>query len=294
MAYLATANLIVQDVLNRAGELTALTGTTSDYLAQTKQFVQRSYYDVLLYAPWPWALKDPPGVISMVAKSTGTATFTLGSANITASAIITGSKVGYWMWLDNEQIPYRIITHTTGTAAIVLDAVYTSATITGAYSIFKDEYSLASDCLRIWRAWLRDDSSRVIDVITEAEMASRYPARNIGTYPRRVALVRGDKLRIVPWPETTPLTLEYEYTIKPSADFTFDGVAGTDTPVLPITDRHVLSDFALSLLLHLKNDSRAGEMIAAVTSKLGTMSKLYLPIGKSRLYILPGQGVWNG
>jgi len=295
MSYLQYGCDILKDVLFRAGELSAVSGTSvSDYLGQTKVFVQRAYNEVLEYAPWPWALKDPPGVLSLTEKATGSAVFTHASTAVTLCASDDTSRTGYWIWLDDEEIPYRIASHAAGYTSVTIDAEYTSATASaGAYSIFKDEYEVASDCLRVWRAWLRDDPNHVIDVITEGEMSSLYPGRNVGTYPRKVALIRGTKLRISPWPDTTPLTLEYEYTRKPSSDLTFDNNATTDVPIVPLLDRPLIADIALGLLYHTKNDPRAAEIMGLVQGKFAAMLNIYLPVGKTRLYIRPGQGIWR-
>lgn len=285
---------ILQDVLFRAGERTDLSGTnTSDYLDVAKVFVQRAYYDVLSYAPWPWALKDPPGVLSLVPKVTGTATCTQTSTSVTLGAVIATTMAGRWFEIDEKQIPYRISAHTAGSATLTLDAAYAETSVTsGAYSIYKDEYELNTYCLRIWKAWDRNDRTRQLDIITDAEMAQLYPDRSRGTYPRKLALVRGNKVRISPWPETDYMTIEYEYTEKPSADFTFDETANTDTPIVPLVDRHVIADAALVMLYNVKNDTRAGDLVQMVGQKLALMQNIYVPIGKVRLYVRRGQGVW--
>lgn len=292
--YFETGSLILQDVLFRAGERTDLTGPlVSDYLDIAKSFVQRAYHDILSAAPWPWGLTDPPGVLSLVAKVTGTCDVTLGSTSVTLSAVLAPSMVGRWLEIDNEQIPYRISAHTSGTTAVTLDAAYTGSTATGvSYTIYKDEYTLSTDCLRIWRAWNRNDPSQVVDIVTESELQERFPNRIRGTYPTIACLIRGSKLRISPWPETQPITIEYEYTAKPIVDLTFDGVTATDTPLVPIVDRQIISDSALVMLYNNKNDGRAADVAQLVGTKIGMMMNIYLPIGKVRFYVKKGQGLW--
>ena len=85
---------ILTDVLFRGGERQDLTGSVSDYLAATKRYIMRAYYDILGDYPWPTALADPPGVISTIAKVTGTATCTEGSASVTLSATVADSLTG--------------------------------------------------------------------------------------------------------------------------------------------------------------------------------------------------------
>lgn len=293
--YLETGQLILQDALFRAGELTTLTGVISDYLDEAKKFVQRTYFDVLEYAPWPWALKDPPGILTVYAKKTNTATVTRDSTAVTLGAAIASSVAGWWFQVDSQLVPYRITAHTAGATTLTLDAPYNEAAGTLiTCTIFKDEYSLASDCLKPWAAWNRNKPTDRIDVIGMGEMRDRFTNRNTPAINARImAVVKSNKVRIRPWPETDNITIEYDYTAYPSADLTFDGVAATDTPVVPLYDRQVLSDVATAQLHLLKNDPRAQELMNLVTGKLGQMVTNYLSGTKPRLYVKPGQGVWR-
>ncbi len=294
--YLQTGQLILQDVLGRCNEPTALTGNdVSDYLNDTKALVQRVYYDILEYAPWPWALKDPPGVLTVYAKVTGSATVTKDNAAVTLGATIATSKTGWWFQVDGQQVPYRIVTHTAGTAAITLDAPYNEANGAAvACTLFKDEYALAADCMKIWFAWNRNRPTDRIDIIGRGEMQDRFVTRyHSGPTTRVISVIKGNKVRIRPWPETDNITLEYDYTAQPGADFTFDGQAATDTPVIPLHDRHVLSDAAAVQLMLMKNDPRAQETMNLMNGKLQNMVATYLPAPKQRAYPRRGQGMWR-
>lgn len=294
--YLETADLILQDVLGRAGEKTAITGSNvSDYLARAKRYVQHAYFDVLEHAPWPWALKDPPGVLTLAAKQTGTATITEGSTAVTLGATIATSMAGRWFHVDSLNVPYRITAHTAGTNALTLDAPYQEDSVSaGACTIWQDEYTLATDCLKPWAGWDRNNPASRVDIVGMSEMRDRYPNRYTpGIHARLMSVVRGNKVRIRPWPETQGVTLEYDYTVAPAADFTFDGTAATDTPVIPLIDRSILSDAATGQLMLEKNDPRAGDMVGLAKGKLAQMVATYLSGVKARLYVKPGGGVWR-
>ena len=294
--YYQTGADILQDVLFRAGELTALSGSpVSNYLPIAQTFVQRCYYDVLTSSPWPWALSSPPGVLTINPQITGTGTFTIGSTAVTLDAqASSNSLVGWWIWESDDEIPYRIISNSAGSTSIGIDAAYTGPTAgDNNYVIFQDEYQLPNPCLRLWNAWLRDEPAIDVEVITQAEMQDRFPDRYNGEYPMYVSLVRDNILRIVPWPELTAVTLEYEYTVMPTTDLTFDFNLVTDIPVVPQWDRHVIADAALVLLYDLKNDTRAADITALVSNKMNLMSNIYMPMGKTRFFSRPGQGLWR-
>lgn len=293
--YCVTGQDILQVVLMTAGEKTALTGVTSDYLTIAKGFIQRSYYDILEYAPWPWALKDPPGILTVMAKKTNTATVTNGSTTVTLGTSIAESVAGWWFQIDDEATPYRITAHTAGTTGLTLDSSYTETNGAGlTCKIYKDEYELATHCLKVWWAWNRNDPNNPIEVINPREMHDRYTSRDRpGTDVRIMSIVKEDKARVIPYPETNDITIEYEYVEKPASELTFDGVANTDTPVVPVSDRHVIADAATALLMEIKNDPRAGDMAGMVTSKLKLMENTWVAPGKIRFYVKRGQGVWR-
>jgi len=295
MSYFQYGQDILQDVLHRAGEPITLSGAgASDYINQAKKYVQRAYYDILAYAPWPWALKDPPGILDVLKKKTNTATCTNGSTSVTLGTSISASVAGWWFEVDGEVVPYRIASHTGGTTAVTLDATYKEASVTlGACSIYKDEYDLASGCLKIWRAWNRNNPQEIVEIIYPNEMHNRFPFRSHSSISiARMTVVRDNKVRIKPWPEEDDITIEYEYTEKPTTDLAFDG-GSSDIPVLPLNDRHLIADAALVMLYNEKNDQRASEIASLVSTKLNMMIRTYIAVGKARMYVRPGQGVWR-
>jgi hypothetical protein len=295
MSYYEYGQDILQDVLFRNSEPTDLTGSgVSDYLDAAKRYVQRAYNDILDYAPWPWILKDPPGVLSVEAKKTNTATATQGSTSVTLGTVISSSVAGWWLEIDTEGVPYRIIAHTGGTADITLDATYKEDSVSaGACTIYKDEYDLASDCRRPWFAWDRNNPQRDIEIIQRGEMHQRFPQRSSsGIGALIMAVIRDKKVRITPWPETDDITVEYEYAVDTDTDLDWGGGA-TDTPLVPLRDRHVISDAATAFLMLDKNDPRAEEAAALVNPKLEMMFNTYINVGRRRRFIKRGSGIWH-
>lgn len=294
MAYFEYGQDLLQDVLFRGGELTALTGQTSDYLTRCKQYIQRAYEDILSFAPWPWTMKSPPGILNVFAKETNTVTITQGNTSATLGTSIASSVSGWWIQVDAKLIPYRIITHTAGTTALTIDATYKeSSASASACTLWKDEYDLASDCLKPWRAWDRNNPYHEINIIQPSEMLHRHTSRYLSSSSTfSITVVGNNKVRIVPWPEIDDITIEYDYTVKPTSDLTFDK-ATTDVPLVPLVDRHVIADAALVLLMIDKNDLRASEIASLVTNKLTFMFTTYCLIGKFRRYVPRGAGIWR-
>jgi hypothetical protein len=274
---------IIQDALFRAGELTALSGTTSDYLEASKRYCLRAYYEFLKLYPYPFALKDPPGVISTYATVTGTAICTKGSASVTLGVAVTPSMAGRKFQIDSQGIMYRITAHTTGTTAVTLDATYKEDTVSGgAYTIFEDEYTLASDCMKPWKFWYRNSPETEIEIDSSSNLITCFPDRaSTDCAPMKVAYVKGNKVRFSAYFDSA-VSIEYEYTARPDA-LSYDSSASTDTPVIPIEHRHILADWVLYYLQLDKNDSRANITIQEINRNIADLKQWYLPLSAPRL-----------
>ena len=250
---------ILNDVLVRAGEPTS----GSEFSDQVKRYIWRGYIELLKAGPRLAAKKDPPGVISTVAKVTGTASVTEGSASVTLDATVAASMSGRKFVFDDENVPYRITAHTAGTAAVTLDATFKEDTKASAvYTIFQDEYDLATDCLIPWRFWFRGSLSRKLTFVTEDEMTSLHPTRIISTANGpviKIGLISEKRVRIVPWTEDAE-TIEYSYTIEPT-ELDYTGAGAGDTPIVEHADRYIVADYAFMMLLFDKNDERFNGMV---------------------------------
>jgi hypothetical protein len=283
---------ILEDVLFRSGELTATTGVTSDYRDAAKRYIQRRYHDLVIAQPWPWALSSTPGTLDIVADQTNTATCTQDSTTVTLDTIIATSVAGYWFEIDSEQVPYRISSHTAGTGDLVLDANYKEDSVSsGACRIYKDEYDLASDCWKIWRAWDRNNPHVIIDIIQTGEMHDVHTSRRTSssnTY--LLSVIRDGVARITPWPETDDITVEYEYTAKIDNDLSFSSDS-SDVPVIPDVDRAILSDLATADVMFDKNDPKAENMLQLGAIKYQQMINTYITVGRVRKYVREGQSI---
>ena len=285
---------ILINVLSRAEELAI---GLSDRETEAKAYIQASYIAVVGEGfPWPWAKKEPPGILTTVAEyTTGSVLVTNGSKNITFSSAPAASRAKQKFSVDADPVTYRIDTHVAAAAAAVLDRNYLGTTNTAAaFHVFEDEYDLASDFLRPFsrRNFLRDaHSASTVRLVGEDEMGGLYPyAGRSSFYPRYAAMIAEKRIRLVPYP-TDAKYYEYPYIFHPGVlDFT--GAGAGDTPIIsPAEDRIVLALFAVGNLLADKNDDRATTFLQGAGAKLRDMKRLGLSINRPRSWVPPGARV---
>ncbi len=274
---------IVEDVLFRASEHE----TDSDYLTQAQQYVNRAYYSFLCYADWPFAKKYPPGIINFPGEETGTASVTNGNTAITLATTIVADMVNRKIYFDNDQIIYRITAHGGGTA-ITIDAAFTEDTKTSAnYTIFKDEFDLASDCMVPLRFWYRNDPERLITDINANEMFNKVAKNSL--WPGHWAYINDSKVRFDYWTEDTS-TIEYDYIYAPGF-LDFAGTGDDDTPVVPLQHRPIISDWALGFLLEDKDDSKSITAWRSLKRDIGLIERQYAKLRKPKFRPSPGNRI---
>lgn len=264
---------ILEDVLERAGELTTQIGTTSDYLDSAQRYVNRAYYSLLSIGfPWPFAKKHPPGIINTAAEETGTASITNGNTSLTLDASIASSMEGWKIYFDDDGVIYRVTSHTAGSTAVTIDATLKETTKSSAnYTMFQDEFDLASDCLLPLRFWFRNQPEHKIERENAATMFSRKPTSSIR--PSKWAYINDQKIRFNRWTEDAQ-TIEYDYVYAPGfLDFT--GSGSGDTPIIPIQHRHILAEWALVMLLEDKNDPRAEQSRRDLNANVSLLKAQY-------------------
>jgi hypothetical protein len=260
---------LVDEILFRAGEPT---DGTSEFEAAALRYLNRAYQAVWMgggaFAPeineeWWWLQKHPPGALVLDTPVWGgTVSVTKGSTNITFSVASSVSLVGRFFFVTGTPDVFRIVTHTAGQTAAVLDVPYTGSTNSAAsYKALKLEYDLASDVLRLigpMRTFqlptrTRLDHEYEITGMELPAMEKRYPlaTTEIGI-PNAFAFVSNSKVRFNRSPDTE-VKIEYDYLYKP-ADLTD---SPTEEPALPHEWRKLLVDIALFFILVDKNDNRA-------------------------------------
>lgn len=246
---------ILNDVLFRASEPTS----GSDYINAAKAYIYKSYLEILGERKWLSAVANPPLTLTTYAEQTGTATCVEGSTSVTLDDTIATTMINRKFKMDDTGVVYRVSAHTAGTAAVTLDATYKEGDdLTGAFTIFQDEYDLSSTVLMVWGFWNRNDG-RVIYPENSKHMAEHYGSRTVSTSDGdicRIGMIGNQRIRIYPWTVSAE-TLEYEYTAIPD-EFDYTGSGSGDTPVLALSERALIADMALELVLFVKNDARLG------------------------------------
>ena len=281
----STGQGILNYTLDRANEL-ALT----DWLATAQTDIQTAYIGVLEAVTAPWAKKRPPGVLITVPEiTTGSVTLTTSSAAGTFSSPPAVSVAGRKIWVDNDQVVCRILTHVAGAAAFTMDAIYPeTGGSTLAYHVFQDEYALATDLLTPRsKPFLKDCAgSYDVDLISEQEIDSWYPFSPMqgGTTLRVCAFVGDQTIRVAPWPRDMR-RWEYEYNYNPGV-LTFDADVHTDQIIIrPVEDAVVIALFAIANVLLNKEDDRAGTFAEAAASKLQAINSLSRKRQQPRMWV---------
>jgi hypothetical protein len=194
-------------------------------------------------------------------------TATKGSVTAT---ILTDSAVtdysGRKIWLDNNQVPYRIIDHSTFT--LTLDAEWKEESVSsGDCTIFQDEYDLAADCLRPWS--MRGRNSQVsIDFKGAINMHSQLDQETYGSEHIDCSLIQHKKVRFKPWLKES-VTIEYLYC-EEQDNLDFTGAGAGDTPVIPSWNRAVIADRALLYQLYdwLDKEPAHAQRIQSLTQQI--------------------------
>jgi hypothetical protein len=281
MSYFTYGKDILDDVLFRASESTLSTGDISDYRTACKMYIMRAYHYILTYYPFPFALKSPPGIINTVDDQEIQVNVTEGSTGVVLQALANGSLLNFRMYIEGDDIRYRVVAHSGGTLNVTLDATWKGDTGSGEGIFYKDEYTLATDCLKPWAFKLRDNPETMFIFESPREMFGRQPILEIESSKYRISLVRGNDIQIHPHFDMAS-SIEYEYT-RLIDDLDFAGTGAADTLIIPRPFAPVLSDVALYMLQTDKNDPRIQISEKDVSRGMTNMVNWYGGLSKPRV-----------
>jgi len=181
---------------------------------------------------------------------------------------------------------FRVSAHTSGSAALTLDSVYTGDTdAAAAYKLFKLEYALAGDCMapispmRTYQA-----SKREIDGVDLGALDRDYPVgdaqpgipdcfavkhQDSGTSNDGLLTVRFSHYGGDGTDSTDYKRVDYEYLQRPT-DLTD---SSSSIPLAPPEYRYVLADMAASYLMADKDDTKAGPIAEAAAAGIRAMAR---------------------
>lgn len=266
--YYQTSCDLKVDILWRSGEPT---DGTSEFDATSMVYLNRVYRSLCMggselnpdiQEDWWWLKKSTPGVLTLLPEyTTGTVNVHNNSQAVTFSSTVAADKTGWFLRITGSNgDTYRVSSHTAGSAFMTLDGVYTGTdNPAAAYKLFKLEYELASDVLRVISPMVTYRSDKTYEILgvdtttlnrdwpialTESGVPDRYAQADENTirFNRSGGQSSTDLMRV-----------EYEYLYMPTDLVAVD----TSIPIVPIQWRHVLSDWASFWLLLDKNDDRA-------------------------------------
>lgn len=288
---------LVDDILWRGGESTGAGDRNSDMAQWALSYLNRVYLSLCtggaelladVHEDWWWLWKTPPGVLVLQPEyKTGSVSVTNNSTAGVFSVAPTGSLAGYFLkvqgsLLGNADIP-RILTHTAGATAFTLDAVFTGQTATAAsFDAFKLEYQLAAtDILRLispMRQYRTSDPDYTVQQVDGAAEDASYPLALVEAgMPTRYSIVNVDAsglitVRFNRWGGVDPtdfIRLEYDYLFQPTALLD----SSSNYPLVPVSYRRMLADWALVYIHQDKNDDRVQTVEARATKGLLAMMK---------------------
>ena len=241
MANLNTSADVLNYILFNGGE--PIDGT-SDYATAVIEYLNRAYLDMCngggsfdpeVNEDWWWLKKDPPGVIILAPSiELGSVSVTNNSASITFSSAPPISVAGYFFKVSTHPDVFRVSAHTAASATATLDSVYTGATsATATFKLFKTEYTLAADVLRITAPMrIYSNSMAEVDGVELSALERDHPISFVesGT-PNQFAMVTESKVRFNRYGEVNDTTkfirVEYDYVQLPT-DLTN---SGSETPL---------------------------------------------------------------
>lgn len=281
MSNLTTNHDIINDALFRAGEPV---DSSSDFYVQAVSDYNRVHQSMCSGGSellpdanenWWWMRKASPGVITLQPSFNGTAAVVNNSANVTLSATYATSLAKAFFYAPNSGGDiYRVLSHVAGTAAVVLDSVWTDVT-NAALTVraVQLEYDLASDVHAIFGA-MKGNRSGIyrVDGCELEQLEDEYPVQLLSAgQPKLFAMVGEQRVRFSHYPGdlvTDLLRLEYDYKVV-ATDLADDA----NTPLVPREYRRLLSDFLLYFIYMSKNDDRATQVLNTAQAGLMAMVK---------------------
>jgi len=280
---------IYNDVIDR---LPLASGETHE---RAKRSVNRAYYDLLMIVEWPWAKAKRPGICNLKDSISDTVTVTKGSASATVTTLPTTQSLVDWKLVhDVNQKEYRILTHVL--TAITFDATWLEDSCTvEACTIYNDEFTLATDCLLPWSFYDRTYNKKIEFPYPKED---RETGSLTGYYIDHASILTNTldatfaNIVVINFRPLTEYAraIEYSYTKIPTHGavnyLSINGTTSTDTPLVPIMDRHVLADMALRIMLKdFRQDANAMAKVTTLSieikEKLTAMKNFWINTGGS-------------
>lgn len=264
---LSTSAEIKADALFRAGEKT---DGTSDLDSQAIVYLNRSYRSLYMggseFEPsinevWWWLKREANFILDSVIDS-GTVSVGKNSNSLTFTAsptptIESNVSVGWFFKTDKHSDVFRVSAHADSSTTATLDSVYTGETDTAAsYRLMKLQYTIDNSAIKLIAPMTGYKTGFKIYGMSLDRMEFEYPLANIsGGIPTVFADVDEDTVRFNKYASVDQgdlIRIDYDYIVRPD-----DLADDSNTPLVPLQYRHILSDMTLYFLFNDKGDEAA-------------------------------------
>ncbi len=267
---------IIAYILFKAGE--KIDGT-SDYDSKALEYVNAAYrkiwtggseFDVDINEDWTW-LRARSTFTLQTAITTGTVSVTNDSVTATLSAAQAVDMDDRYFKVDGHEDVFRVSAHTASSDTLTLDSVYTGSTdATASYTLFKLDYTLASDAIEILAPMMANRVNNNEGRIDGISLNKLPPLQNIGGgIPNKFAYVDDTTIMFNKYAVDELVRVNYWYKKRP-ADLTD---SGSEEPEVPLRYRHIIGNIALFDLLMDMNDDRSETYGLAAKQGLLSMSR---------------------
>lgn len=243
-----------------------------------------------LCEPWVWARAPRPGLLTLVPTfdSGSVALTNASSAGVFSSApdVSLGSLAGRFLHLASRPDVYRILTHTAGATAFVLDQAYASPTISGSgFSCVRLDYALSSGIVRLvepFRVFARQiyegNGEGKIQGLSTDELHRRFPLYELFSLSKRTPThfsIISELLSVITVRFNTCVIenarVEYEYVPLPAALVITNTPASDAVSLIPPEHRSVLAYGAAYWLMVDKEDPRQDLFMRMTQAKIQGM-----------------------
>lgn len=285
MANFTTSADCINAALDRAGE--PFDGT-SEYESFALEAINRAYQGIYsggealaedVHEAWWWLRSALPLTITLEPSIENlTANVTNNSASVTLSSVVSKDLDRWFVKFGGSSDVFRISAHTSGSASITLDSVFTGDANTADSCILRKlEYDLPSDCMTILSPMrCYRENQKFIEGTSVRELESEYHIDTVYRgIPDKFAMISNSRVRFSHSggnASTEFIRVDADYLARPS-----DLADDSAEPLIPREFRYILSYFTIFDLMIVKDDNRAegyGKLARAGLKAMARENKL--------------------
>jgi hypothetical protein len=282
----STGQELLAYVLRKTGEVLPTADITSpqiaksDWLLDAKRYIDQAQLDIVGLRPWSWARTNrqfavPYVVPVQVASIQGTL--------VMLSKPPAATFAFEWFSFPDEGTQYNILSGagTSWTLAIPYQGRHTS----GKADMWQSTVALPSDYLGY--PWIfNTDQDEWVPLRPLTDQGATVPR---GGWEQHVRFWQRDRLLVLPR-SSERRTIMVSFNRDPGP-LSFDGIASTDTPLIPTQFRNILGDRAAERLYTDKRDPRSQTAAAEVRDTLSRMIGQEVAQSRPRLWIPRGHRI---